>query len=245
LVRLLLLLAGFAVAGVAAWWRARGRVDREHRLLRLCQRAGLDFAPIDPFPDTTWVVHPRFAHPEQRALNVVWNRDADDGVRVFDLWYVERLADDGGHDVPRSATCAVVPVGCACARLTVVPRGTEDAGAGSGDEAVEMELDEFNRRFRVRSDDRRFAFAFLDQRMMQTLLGLPEGVLLDAFDETVVLWAPRLEPERVLLLFEAARAVGEHVPHVVADLYPPHSDGSPYEKRWLQGHWSPEPAGPS
>jgi hypothetical protein len=244
LVRLLLWLAGLAVAGAAAWWRGRGRVDREHRLLRLCERAGLDFAPIDPFPDTTWVAHPRFAHPEQRALNVVWDRDAQDGVRVFDLWYVERMSDDGTHDVPRSATCAVIPVECASPRLTVVPRGVEDLGVGSGAD-IEMELDAFNRRYRVRCEDGRFAYAFLDQRMMQTLLGMPDGVLLDAFDAAVVLWAPRLQAERVLLLFEAARAVHAHVPRVVAELYPPHAQSSPYERRWLQGHWSPEPTGPA
>jgi hypothetical protein len=90
-----------------------------------------------------------------------------------------------------------------------------------------------------------FAFAFLDQRMMETLLGLPSEATLDVDEDTLVLWAPLLAPERVLLLFEAARAVERHVPRVAGELYPPRRERGPHEARWLQGRWSAEPtAGP-
>jgi hypothetical protein len=139
-------------------------------------------------------------------------------------------------------TCAALPVPFSCPRLTVVPRAIEDGQAGIGDE-ITLELEEFDRRFRVRSEDRRFAFAFLDQRMMRALLALPPEVLLDANEDTVVLWAPLLPPARVLLLFEAARAVRAHLPRVVGDLYPPRPARGPHEARWFQGSWSAEPTG--
>jgi hypothetical protein len=56
--------------------------------------------------------------------------------------------------------------------LRVVPRPIEDVAGILGEE-IRLELEEFDRRFRVDCGDRRFAFAFLDQRMMEALLALP------------------------------------------------------------------------
>jgi hypothetical protein len=230
---LLLILSAFAVA---AWRRRRGREDRQRQLLELCWRAGLRFAPVDPFPDTTWLAHPLFAHPTLGAENVVWN--GRDDVRVFDVWY-EQTSDDGSRPVRRWATCAAARLPIGGGRLLVVPRTIEDF-VPLGEE-IRLELDAFDSRFRVRCDDRRFAFAFLDQRMMESVLGLPDDVVLDLDEGTLVLWAPLLQPGRVLLLFEAARAVERHVPRVVGELYPPRPDRGPHEDRWLQGRWSAEP----
>ncbi len=237
----LLVLVAVAVAAAVAWWRFRRRRDRQRALMNLCFDAHLDFAPVDPFPDTTWIAHPRFAHPEHGAENVVWDREGGDGVRAFDYWY-EESTDGGGRPTRQYATCAAIPVPFTCPRLTVVPRSIEDLVPVFGED-IELELDEFNRRFRVRSEDRRFAFAFLDQRMMRALLALPPEVLVDANEDTVVLWAPLLPPGRVLLLFEAARAVRRNVPRVVGDLYPHRPERGPHEARWLQGGWSAEPTG--
>jgi hypothetical protein len=230
------LLVVLVALAVAAWWRRRRREDRQRDLMELCWRAGLRFAPVDPFPDTTWLAHPLFAHPRLGAENVVW--DGHDGVRAFDLWY-EQTSDDGSHPVRRWATCAAGRVPIGGGRLRVVPRTFEDAPRFG--EEIRLELDAFDRRFRVECDDRRFAFALLDQRMMEAVLGLPDDVVLDLDEGTLVLWAPLLPPERVLLLFEAARAVERHVPRVVSELYPPRPDRGPHEGRWLQGRWTPEP----
>jgi hypothetical protein len=236
------LLVVLASLVVAAWWRARARASRQRRLMQLCWRAGLAFAPLDPFPDTTWLAHPLFAHARQGAQNVVWCEH--DGVRVFDLWY-EESTDDASRPTRRWATCAAVRIPVGGPRLRVVPRPIEDVTGILGEE-IRLELEEFDRRFRVDCGDRRFAFAFLDQRMMEALLALPPEVTLDVDEDTLVLWAPLLAPERVLLLFEAARVVERHVPRVAGELYPPRPERSPHEARWLQGRWSAEPtAGPS
>jgi hypothetical protein len=227
----------------AAWsaWRLRARMSRQRRLMLLCMRAGLEFAPLDLFPDSTWVPHPLFAHPRMGTENVVWNEEAGPGLRVFDLWY-EDATDEAPRAPRRWATCAVISVPFSCPRLTVAPHGLEDTVDPRGEE-IRLELEEFDRRFRVECGDRRFAFAFLDQRMMQALLGLPPEVCLDANEDVVVLRAPLLAPERVLLLYEAAAAVRRHVPRVVADLYPPRPVRGPHEARWLQGRWSADAAG--
>ncbi len=108
---------------------------------------------------------------------------------------------------------------------------------------IALELEAFNQRFRVRADDRRFAIAFCDQRMMHALMGLPSGVTIAVNEDRLLLRAAELPPPELLLLFEAARAIGRAVPPVVADLYPPRPSKGRHEDRWLQGHWSPESIG--
>ena len=49
-------------------------------------------------------------------------------------------------------------------------RPLDVARNAAGLQRIEFELDEFNRRFEVRSDDRRLASAVIDQRMIGWLL---------------------------------------------------------------------------
>jgi hypothetical protein len=106
---------------------------------------------------------------------------------------------------------------------------------------VRLELERFNRRFIVETEDERFAFAFLDQRMMEALLTLPESVTAEAKEHVLLLTAPLLPAEEVLLLFDAAVRIHRKVPRVVASLFPPRPAEGPFEDRWLQGRWSPDP----
>lgn len=237
-----------AVLAVGAFgaWRARRRRGRARQLMLLCRRADLEFSPIDPFPDTLWLPFRWLGDGRwSRAENVVWNRAEGDGVRAFDL-LIEQPSPD--EEVParpvRRYACAVVALPFGCPRLEVRPGDAvaqvTDAFTGSD---VGLELDAFNRRFRVRSDDRRFAVAFCDQRMMRAMLGLPSGVTIAVNEDRMLLRARGLPPAEVLLLFEAARAMRCAVPAVVADLYPPRPAKGRHEDRWLQGYWSAGPIG--
>jgi len=140
--------------------------------------------------------------------------------------------------------CAAVTLPFGCPTLEIRPREAldhvTDAVTGSD---VDLELEAFDRRFRVRASDRRFALAFCDQRMMRALMGLPPGIAVAVNEDRMLLRAGELVPAQVLLLFEAARAIGRAVPSVVADLYPPRPAKGRHEDRWLQGHWSSEPIG--
>jgi hypothetical protein len=164
---LVLVVTAAALAGV--WWRLRAGIDRQRRLMFLCRRAGLEFAPLDMSPDTAWLPFPMFGHSEDGTENVVWDRGRDEGVRAFDFWYQDS-GDERTLGPRRRFTCAMAPLWFTCARLRVAPRDVVDdvAGVLSGHE-VRLELEEFDRRFRVESEDGRFAVAFLDQRMMEGL----------------------------------------------------------------------------
>jgi len=208
----------------------------------LCQHAGLDFAPLDLRLDTAWLPFPMFGHPKHGTENVVWNRRLGEDVQAFDLWYVDPADERSG--ARRTLTCAVVPLRSSCPRLRVAPRDVlDDVARAFGGEEVRLELEAFDRRFRVETDDVRFAFAFLDQRLMEAFLALPEGVTADVNEDVLLLSAPRLPAEQVLVLFDTAVAIGRRVPRVVSSLFPPRPKRGAHERRWLQGRWSPESTG--
>lgn len=233
-------------AVVAAWggWRAMRRRDRARQLMLLCQRVDLEFSPIDPFPDTLtlpfrWLGEGRWV----RAENVVWNRAQGDDVRAFDLLVEQVPRDDLPRTVRRHA-CASAALELGCPRLEVRPRDAmsrvTDAFDGTD---VELELEAFDGRFRVRCDDRRFAVAFCDQRMMRAMMALPPGVTTAVNEDRLLVSATDVGPAEMLLLLEAARAMRRAVPPVIADMYPPRPSKGRHEDRWMQGHWSPAPIG--
>ena len=228
-----------AVTVAVLAWRARSRAGRQRRLMLLCRRAGLDFAPLDTFPETAWLPFPMFGLERHGTENVVWDRREGTAVRVFDLWY--REGDDRGPGGGRRRlTCAVVPLAASCPRLRVAPRAVVDAVTGDG---IRLELEEFTRRFHLDAEDERFAVALLDQRMMEAFLALPEEVAVDVNEDVLLLSAPLLSPERVLRLLDAAAAIHRRIPRVVSSLYPRRPHRGPHERRWLQGSWSPDPTG--
>jgi hypothetical protein len=108
---------------------------------------------------------------------------------------------------------------------------------------VRLELDAFDRRFRVGSEDRRFAVAFLDQRMMQALLSLPEEVTADVGEDVLLLRGPRMPAGQMILLLDTASRLQRAVPRVFSSLFPPRPSEGEFEDRWLQGRWSPAPTG--
>jgi hypothetical protein len=233
-----------AATGVAVW-RAVRRRDRARQLMLLCHRAGIEFSPIDPFPDTLWLPFRWLGEGRwTRAEHVVWNRADGHDARAFDLLVEEARSEESTPATVRRYSCAVAALPFGCPRLEIVPRDVlgQVADALVADE-VQLELEAFNRRFRVRSSDRRLAVAFCDQRMMRSLMALPPGVTVAVHEDRILARAAELPPAEVLLLLEAVRAVARAVPPVVSDLYPPRPMKGRHEDRWLQGRWSPEPIG--
>lgn len=209
-----------------------------------CWRSGLRFSVLDPFPDSVWLPFPLFgpAHDPQ-VRNVVWDR-RDERVRAFDLGVVTPAGREEGIPDRRWMSCAIVSLPTACPRLTIASRSAADpTGLPPPGAAIALELERFNARFRVLSDDRHAAVAFSDQRMMRALLALPLDVTIHVREHVMLLVSPLLEAGQVLVLLESARGLERAVPRVVASLYPPRPAEGPHEDRWLQGHWSPDPTG--
>jgi hypothetical protein len=222
-------------------WRWRRTGARQRRLMLLCQRAGLDFAPLDLAPDTAWLPFPMFGRAKSGTENVVWERSRGPEIRAFDFWY-EEPSDERQVTPRRRLTCAVVPLVFSAPRLRIAPRDlADDMKAAVGLREVRLELEEFNSRFVVDAEDERFAIAFLEQRMMEGLLALPDGVTAEVNEHVLLLSAPRLRAEQVLVLYDAAVAIHERIPRSLSSLFPPRPAEGPYEDRWFQGRWTPDP----
>lgn len=207
----------------------------------LCQRAGLDFEPLDLSDDTAWLPFPMFGRARRGTENVVWERARGRDVRAFDFWY-EDPAPDRPITPRRHLTCAVVPLPASAPRLRVSPRDLDDdLRAVLGLREIELELEAFNRRFAVRTEDERFAIAFLEQRMMEAILALPEAITVDVNEDVALLWAPELPAEQMLRLFEAAVAIHRRIPRSLPGLFPRRPVEGPHERRWLSGRWTPDP----
>jgi len=234
-----LLFGSIAVAGTAvALMRARAGARRQRALQQLSANAGLACALLDPFPDTTALPFRLFGWGSaHRVENVVWDGSDDRGIRVFDLW-VQPASDE----TRRTMTCGVVPLPFAVPPIAVLARGHADPSEEPvvGD-VVHLELDAFEQRFEVRAVDPRAAVALLDQRMMAALLRVPMRVAIHVRENVMLLVAPLLEPGELLVLLSCASELADRVPPVVASLYPPRPSRGPYERRWLQGRWSPDP----
>jgi hypothetical protein len=233
------LLAGALVAvGIVGGLGVRSRSSRQRALVQLCANAGLSYAVLDPFPDTTLLPFRVFGWGSAHGVeNIVLHGTGDHAIRVFDLW-----VEPTPGQARRTMTCGVVPLPFGAPPIAVLPRGQYDPSEEPvmGD-VVHLELDAFERRFEVRAVDPRAAVALLDQRMMAALLRLPMRVAIHVRDDAMLLVAPLLEPGDVLLLLACAEGLATRVPPVVASLYPPRPARGPYERRWLQGSWSPDP----
>jgi hypothetical protein len=231
-----------ALVVVAAAVGARGlrRIwSRPRKLEALCRRAGLEFASMDLFESTAWLPFPMFGRASHGAEHLVWQRERGFEIRAFDYWYEDR-SSEAPVGPRRRLTCAVVPLGASCPRLRVGPAALVDAAA-LGLLEVKLDLEEFNRRFVVQSEDQRFAFAFLEQRMMEAILAIPPGVTLEVNEDVLLLSAPELRPEQVLRLFDAAVEIHGRIPRSLPSLFPLRPKEGRYEDRWLQGHWTPDP----
>jgi len=231
-----------AIAGYAAW-RAWRRHARQRRLMHVADRAGLRFAAVDLDGAVAWL-------PFRWALDGTWLGAEnlvsyrDDDVLAFDLVLEEPVSASEGRPRRSRHTCAAIPVEAGCPPMLIRPQHPIDGLAEAfTSAAIDLDLEVFNRRFTVRCDDRRFAVACCDQRMMRAILTLPPGVAVATNEDRLLLLADELPPPQVLLLLEAARRVRDAVPAVLTSLYPPRPARSPFEDRWLQGHWSPDPIG--
>lgn len=225
---------------VGAWRLVRG-ASRQRKLMLLCRRAGLDFVAMDLFESTAWLPFRMFGRPSHGVENVVWQQERGFEIRAFDYWY-EDTAPDRPVGPRRRLTCAVVPLGASARRLRIAPRDLEDDMRDLlGLHEIELELETFNRRFAVHTEDERFAIAFLEQRMMEALLALPEAVTVDLKEDVILLSVPELPAEQVLRLYDAAVAIHGRIPRSLPSLFPPRPTEGRYEDRWLQGHWTPDP----
>lgn len=215
-VTLALYVGGIALVSLYGKFSRRSAIEREAR------RLGMSFSRKDPFRVLDGDFHPflRFGKlpGSQRVENVVWGVRDGREVRAFDY---RRPTEDESIRY----SCAMVRIPEGWPSLLVRRHGPLDvARNAAGLHGQEFELETFNRRFEVRSDDRRLASAVIDQRMIGWLLQSDPVLGFQLQHGWLLAWMPRLPPQELERALTMAEGFHVRIPRAVWSLY---GDGPP------------------
>jgi hypothetical protein len=213
----------FVVAGGIAYVSYYLKKKRREGLAFAARQMGMRFALTDPF-DTLSEPFDLLQKGDGRGVeNVMWGAWQDLECRLFDYWYYDESTDSKGN---RSRTyhrfsCVMSPVEASCSHLTL---GKENLFTRIGDHLgfrdIELESEEFNRAFTVRSPDRKFAVDFCDARMMQWLLAHGEGFGFEVVGDRLLASCRKLAPTELIPLLGSMKGFRDEIPRVVFSLYP-------------------------
>ena len=211
------------VAGGAAYLSYYLKQKRREQMAYAARQLGLEFALTDPF-DTLSEPLPLLHKGDGRGVeNVLWGTWGGIECRAFDYWYYDESTDSKGN---RSRTyhrfsCVLSPVDAACSPLALTPENVlTRIGDHMGLHDIELESEEFNRAFTVKSPDRKFAVDFCDARMMQWLLAHGEGFSFEVAGDRLLASCRRRVPTELTVLLGTMKTFREHIPRVVFSLYP-------------------------
>lgn len=163
-----LFLAAAALAGFQ-WFCWRQRRRRRARIARWAQLEGWAYVARDDSWVDVWHGHPFGKGMVRRAQNVVTGSFGPHRAVLCDYSYRES-GDNRYPTLERFAVHALdLPVRLPWTHLSA-ERTTDRLVALAGGQDIELESDAFNRAYRVRSDDPRFASDLLNPRTMELLL---------------------------------------------------------------------------
>jgi len=220
--------AVFVVAGGAialvAYLRYQARQRRIREVAALAQRLGFTFSAddVDHAVDMPFKL---FGEGDGRKVELVMSGTHNGRpLRMFDYWYYDE-SSNGQNSRSRSYhrfTCALLTLPAACPPLRLTHEDfLTRLGEHLGLHDVEFEYDDFNRRFRVKCNEQKFAFALFDGQMMQWLLEADTFQSFEVVGPWVLLADSRLEPARWLDLGSWLDQFQARVPPVVYTTYPP------------------------
>ena len=150
---------------------------RREELLVWCTQNGFQFTVRDDQWCNRWSGTPFGDGDHREAKNVVVGRLGDQPFAAFDYSYQTHSTDSKGNRTTTTHRYVVtsLQLSTALPRLQVTPEGIFGRiGNALGLDDVELESEDFNRRFRVHADDRKFASDVLSPRTMEALLALPD-----------------------------------------------------------------------
>ena len=218
---MVLLVCVVLAVGVVPWVR---RLRHAEDMAAVAARHGFAYSPSDPF-GCTRVAFGLFRKGDgQVAEHVMW-RDRPDGLttRAFDFAYYVESRDQTGQVQRRYSrfSCAMAQLDGAWPEVSITREGFVEKALdllGLGD--IELESDEFNRRFALRSPDRRFAVTLVDARMIDFLLSTEARFAFFVKGRWLLVATDPLPPELVPGLVGVAEAFVANVPRVVHELWP-------------------------
>jgi hypothetical protein len=194
----------------------RGR-SRRRAMAAEARRLGLAFSGKDPFDvlKMPFALIRRSRRTFREVENVLWGHWRDLEVRTFDYAYQE------SEDEWRRFTGAMAAVAGGWPTLVIEPGHLAGSPAhllGLG--GIEFESERFNRTFQVRCADRRFANALIDARMMDWLLGLPDGWGFEVSAPWILGYREQPKPRELESVLGTLESFVGRIPTVLHSLYP-------------------------
>jgi hypothetical protein len=169
------LFGGFGAVVIAlAVMSYKRNQERIAALASLAASKGWQFSAFDPWnlPDR-WQDDPFGQGFGRRATNVVSGEVSGHPMVAFDYEYKTQSTDSKGNTTTQTHCYAVYALGMPCALpyLEVSPESVfSRLGQALGMQDIELESEDFNRKFRVRCHDPKLATDVLTPRTMQLLL---------------------------------------------------------------------------
>jgi hypothetical protein len=206
-----------AVIAIAIWSYQRNQ-KRVRALQQYAAANGWAYVGRDDRQWMRWQQAPFNDGFDRRALNVLTGHHRGYDMVAFDYAYKTRTSDGRGNSSTQTHRYRV----CALAMQTWLPSlevGPENVltrlGNVMGMHDIELESEDFNRRFRVRANDRKFAYDVLSPITIQKLMAMPAyHWRIDG--QTIVSWeAGTLEIPDLLARLAALATVLEGVPEFV------------------------------
>lgn len=211
----LVLLAGMIAVGVWMWQQDQ---KRRQALATFALNRGWTYAPSDDSWVERWTGPPFGQGDHRHARNVMTGTLSGEPLVAFDYSFQTHSTDGKGNTTTtthRYAVCAL-HLPAYLPRLQVTPENLFTRfGNALGLDDIELESEDFNRRFRVHANDPKFASDVLSPRTMQTLLSRPAfSWRIDGAD--IVSWQNgRLTPTDLLMAASTMSSVMAGIPSFV------------------------------
>jgi len=180
------------------------------------RRLGLRYSAKDPFGllDEPFALMRWSQRSYGRLDNVLWGTWRRLQVRAFEYEY------SAGEDDRRTFSCAMVAIPGGWPALVIRPESLVSRLEDVAIPDVAFESEAFDRAFSVRCEDRRFASAFVDARMMAWLLSLEPQWGFEIDGPWILGYRDQVKPWEVEGVFETMAAFVDRIPRVVESLFP-------------------------
>ena len=215
---LLLVGVGAVLVGLFAWYGYIQAKKRRELLQQFALSQGWTWVPEDDGWVTRFTGMPFGEGDHQRAENVLQGTYRNRPMVAFDYSYETESTDSQGHrstTTHRFAFCSLGLSACV-PKLELVPESAFGRlGTALGMQDIELESEDFNRRYRVRCDTPKFAYDVLPPKTMEALLRRPALHLRLSGVDAMCWESGAHSPVQLLARLDALAAVLDGVPEFV------------------------------
>jgi hypothetical protein len=240
----LILVLAAVVALAIAWFAYQAKKKRREALFLFAAQHDLEYSRPDPYSIDESYGFALFRRGDGRGCeNVLAGVWRGLPVREADYWYYEETSDGRGGRTRSYSYFSVVVADLSCSvphisieRENLLTRLTDHLGFHD----IDFESEAFNRTFRVRSDDRQFAYQLIDARMMQWLLATGGEFGFELLGPNLLAYSKRRGPADLPPLFEAAVGFADQLPRLIHSEYDFRSSPAPKPDTIEESPGSPE-----